>query len=315
MNTEKKKHGFPADLRLADLETFFAVQRCGGVTSAARSLGVSPSNVSKTLTRLEAQLQIVLLSRGVHGVTLTDEALRILPDLEQAMIHLGRVFNGAHEESRMLTCAGPSFLVSLFLPAIARALPQVRLCALELPPAVVRSLATENQFEISVIAGRTQLPRGWHAREVGHIRRGLFARPEVALKLAPFPVEPERLHAWPFITPVYSLNGQFVQADDDCPLGFGERRPGHKTQTLRVALDLAAEVDQLLFGPIAAARSYLEAGTLVEIPVAGWHITAPLTVACNPERLLAHDFNAVVAAVESAVRAREVPAPAALHIL
>jgi DNA-binding transcriptional LysR family regulator len=244
----------------------------------------------------------VLLSRGAHGVTPTDEALRILPELEQAMSHLERAFKGGHDESRVLNCAGPSFLVSLLLPVIAQALPRARLYALELPPAILRSMAPENQFEISLIAGRVNLPRSWHLRAVGQVRRGLFARPRLAQQLQPFPVEPARLMEWPFITPIYTLNGQFVQADDDCPLGFAERKLGHKTQTLRVALDLAAEVDQLLFAPIVAARDQVEAGRLVEVPVSGWHVTDPLTLACNPGRLLAHEFNAVAAAVELAAR-------------
>src|SRR5579864_6663708 len=118
-----ERRGLPADFRVADLETFFAVRRCGSVTGAARTLGVSPSHVSKAIARLESQLQVVLLSRGAHGVALTDEALRLLPELERAIAHLERAFKGEHDEARVLACAGPSFLVSLFLPAIARALP------------------------------------------------------------------------------------------------------------------------------------------------------------------------------------------------
>jgi len=297
----------PSNIRLGDLSTFFAVRRYGGVTSAARALGVSPPQVSKAIARLEAQLQVVLLSRGSHGVALTDEALRILPDLEQVMRHLERVLNGASNGARQLTCAGASFLVSLFLPVIAQALPRVRLCALELPPAVLPSLAPENQFEIGLIAGRKCFPRSWDAREVGQIRRGLLARPELAERLGPPPVDPLRLKPWPFITPVYSLNGQFVQADDDCPLGFAERRLGHKTQTLRVALDLAASVDQVLFGPILAARSHIETGRLVEVPVRGWHVIDTLTLACNPERLLAQEFEAIVVAVERGAQSSHTP--------
>lgn len=305
MITRVPKHGgLPADLKLGDLDTFFAVRRFGAVTSAARALGASPSHVSKTIARLEAQLQVMLLSRGAHGVTLTDEALRILPDLEQAMTCLARVFHGESQEARALNFAAPSFLVSLFLPVIARTLPHLRMQALELPPPVVRSLAPEHQFDLSLMVGEACLPRSWHTRRVGEIRRGLLARPPMAQQLRPFPVEPARLRGFPFITPVYTLNGQFVQADDDCPLGFVERKLGHKTQTLRVALDLAVEIDQLLFAPILSARQFLDSGALVEVPVRDWHVTEPLVLACYPDRLLAQEFNAVAAAVETAVRER-----------
>jgi DNA-binding transcriptional LysR family regulator len=302
INRAPKHGGLPADLRLGDLDTFFAVRRFGAVTSAARALGASPSHVSKTIAKLEAQLQVMLLSRGAHGVTLTDAALRILPDLEQAVTCLSRVFHGESQEARALNFAAPSFLVSLFLPVIARTLPGLRMQALELPPQVVCSQAPEHQFDLSLMLGEVRLPRSWHTQPVGEIRRGLLARPSLAAQLRPFPVEPVRLRGCPFITPVYTLNGQFVQADDDCPLGFVERKLGHKTQTLRVALDLAAEIDQLLFAPIVAARRYLESGALVEIPVRDWRVTERLVLACYPDRLLAQEFNAVAAAVERAAR-------------
>src|SRR5207253_4035843 len=164
-------------------------------------------------------------------------------------------------------------------------------------PTLLCCLAPENQSALSLVVGDASLPRSWHTRPVGEIRRGLLARPSLAQRLQPFPVEPTQLRRWPFITPVYTLNGQFVQADDDCPLGFVERKLGHKTQTLRVALDLAAEVDQLLFAPIVAARQYLDGGALVEIPVQGWRVTEPLILACYPDRLLSQEFNGVAAAV------------------
>jgi DNA-binding transcriptional LysR family regulator len=288
----------PPDLRLSDLERLFAIRRHGGVTSAAHALGVSPSQVSKAIARLEEQLHLMLLSRSAQGVTLTDDALRILPDLEQAMTHLGRAFNVKSDTTRVLYFAGPSFLVSLYSPVVARALPHVRLCALELPPSVLRTLAPENQFELSLSAGRACHPDNWHSLAVGEVRRGLFARPQLAAQLEPFPVEAERIAEVPFITPVYTLNGQFVNADDACPLGFTERKIGHKTQTLRVALDLAVEVDQLLFAPVMAARGYQE--RLVEIPVRGWHVADPMMLACHPERLLQHEFDAVAAAITAA---------------
>jgi hypothetical protein len=103
---------------------------------------------------------------------------------------------------------------------------------------------------------------------------------------------------------VYTLNGQFVHADDGCPFSFSDRQSGHKTQTLRVALDLAMEVDQLLFAPVIAARECVDAGRLIEIPVRGWHVAEPMILACHPERILAHQFRAVAEAIERSPLAR-----------
>jgi DNA-binding transcriptional LysR family regulator len=42
-----------ADLRVGDLMTFLAVRRSGSITAAARELKVTPSQVSKAISRLE----------------------------------------------------------------------------------------------------------------------------------------------------------------------------------------------------------------------------------------------------------------------
>jgi DNA-binding transcriptional LysR family regulator len=295
--------GLLENLRLADFVTFFAVQREGSVSGAARALGVSPSHVSKTVARLEKQLHLVLLNRGVHGVSVTDEALRIMPDLEEVVRRLQRVIEQPQsEQTRTLTVAGPSWLIMLLLPVIAESQQQLRFCALELPPATLRAHAAENFFDLSLIAGRANLPSSWHRTQVGEVRRVLLARPSLASRLQPMPARVERVLEIPFITPVYSSNGQFVQADDDCPVSYSERRLGHRVQTFHMALELAARIDQVVFGPLIAARHYVEQDRLVEIPVHGWKSNELLSVACNPERVLAHEHAAIIEATRRALR-------------
>src|SRR6478672_5911767 len=55
-----------------DLRTFVDVANAGGVSPAARRLGVSKSIVSRRLFRLEAELGIQLLARTTRGAALTE---------------------------------------------------------------------------------------------------------------------------------------------------------------------------------------------------------------------------------------------------
>jgi DNA-binding transcriptional LysR family regulator len=57
---------------LEDLRTFVDVADAGGVSSAARRLGVSKSIVSRRLFRLEAELGVQLLARTTRGAALTE---------------------------------------------------------------------------------------------------------------------------------------------------------------------------------------------------------------------------------------------------
>lgn len=55
-----------------DLQTFVEVADAGGVSAAARRLGVSKSIVSRRLFRLEAELGVQLLARTTRGAALTE---------------------------------------------------------------------------------------------------------------------------------------------------------------------------------------------------------------------------------------------------
>lgn len=57
---------------LEELRTFVEVADAGGVSSAARRLGVSKSIVSRQLARLEAELGVQLLARTTRGAALTE---------------------------------------------------------------------------------------------------------------------------------------------------------------------------------------------------------------------------------------------------
>ncbi|WP_307140288.1 LysR family transcriptional regulator [Pseudoroseomonas cervicalis] len=57
---------------IQDLRTFVEVADAGGVSTAARRLGVSKSIVSRSLGRLEAELGVQLLVRTTRGAALTE---------------------------------------------------------------------------------------------------------------------------------------------------------------------------------------------------------------------------------------------------
>ncbi len=80
-----------ANLDLEDVQTFVEVADAGGVSPAARRLGVSKSIVSRRLFRLEAELGIQLLARTTRGAALTeagvtfrDHAARVCAEIDVA---------------------------------------------------------------------------------------------------------------------------------------------------------------------------------------------------------------------------------------
>lgn len=61
-----------AEVDVEELRTFVEVADSGGVSPAARRLGVSKSIVSRRLLRLEAELGVQLLARSTRGAALTE---------------------------------------------------------------------------------------------------------------------------------------------------------------------------------------------------------------------------------------------------
>lgn len=78
-------------MEVEDLRTFVEVADAGGVSPAARRLGVSKSIVSRRLSRLEMELGVQLLARTTRGAALTeagitfrDHAARVCAEMDIA---------------------------------------------------------------------------------------------------------------------------------------------------------------------------------------------------------------------------------------
>ena len=110
-------------MNIEDLRTFVEVADAGGVTPAARRLGISKSMVSRRLVRLEAELGVQLLARTTRGAALTEagatfreHAARVVAEVETAK----EVILPAGELRGRLRVAAPlSFGPTHFAPVLA----------------------------------------------------------------------------------------------------------------------------------------------------------------------------------------------------
>jgi DNA-binding transcriptional LysR family regulator len=93
------------------VDTFVKVVETGGFTAAARSLGHSPSHISKEIVRLETRLGIRLLHRTTRSISLTDlgsvyyeRCVRLVADAQEAA---RRVIESDAEPQGMLKISAP----------------------------------------------------------------------------------------------------------------------------------------------------------------------------------------------------------------
>ncbi|MGD7003799.1 LysR family transcriptional regulator [Corynebacterium halotolerans] len=111
---------------LEGLITFLAVARLGRYTSAAKSLGINHSTVSRRVADLEKALGGQVLERGASGWELTELGNRAMPAAERAertLQELGALADGgdALRLSGVVRIAAPdAFTTFIAIPALAK---------------------------------------------------------------------------------------------------------------------------------------------------------------------------------------------------
>ncbi|TYL87292.1 LysR family transcriptional regulator [Bradyrhizobium rifense] len=110
--------------RSAEMEVFVRVVDLGGFTQAARKLRLTPSGVSKLISRLEARLGSRLINRTTRKLTLTEEgqtfyqrAVRILGEMEEAEREAA---SGATPRGRLTVNSNIPFGMLHLMPLIPR---------------------------------------------------------------------------------------------------------------------------------------------------------------------------------------------------
>lgn len=122
-------------LNLQDLQLFVHVVDAGSFTAAARLLGAPKSTLSKRVAALEAQLGVQLLRRTPRQLQPTDTGAEVLTHARGVLAHAEAAEAAARQAlaepsgTVRLTAAVPvaQQLLAPHLPALAQALPRVRL--------------------------------------------------------------------------------------------------------------------------------------------------------------------------------------------
>lgn len=118
---------------LNSLRAFEAAARLGSFQEAADELNVTPAAISHQIKGLEAFLDRPLFHRIGRGVTLTDTARDLLPDITRGFSHFGRAMGGleaGHIAGRLVISTIPSFAELWLTPRLKRFIqtyPQIEL--------------------------------------------------------------------------------------------------------------------------------------------------------------------------------------------
>ena len=182
--------------RSGELEVFLRVVQEGGFSAAARSVGLTPSAVSKLITRLEARLGTRLFMRTTRALSLTEEGeayyqsgQRILRELDEAE----QAAAAGAVRGRLRINASIPFGTQYVVPAVPAFLrrhPEVIL-DLSLSDDVIDLLAQKTDIAIRMgdLSNSALL-----AQKLGQSRRVLCASPDY-LRRKGTPTTPDALQA------------------------------------------------------------------------------------------------------------------------
>jgi len=234
-----------------EMQVFARVVDAGGFSSAARSLSLSPSAVSKQITRLEDRLGVRLLTRTTRRLNLTEEGdafyhrvKRILSDIDEAeqAVSLSKTAPRGHLRVSCSVAFGEKQIAPI-VPEFLDRYPEVAL-ELMLSDGIVDLV--EEGIDVAVRMGKLS-NSAMVARKLGNNKRRICAAPAYVERYG-VPEEPDDLHhhnclgfaghntlnEWPFKYPdgrrqTIRAEGNFVANNgesiyDLCRLGLGIAR-------------------------------------------------------------------------------------------
>ena len=264
----------------SDLRVFVRVMDRGSFSNAAKDLGLTPSAVSKLISRLEDRLGARLLERSTRRLVLTPEgetflarARRIVADIEEAEAEVARV-RGA-PRGRLRINAGTAFGLHQLAPALADFLG--RYPEIDVDLSITDRLVDliEEQADIAVRSGH--VPEGpFIQKKIADLQRVICAAPSYLQRRGTpktaadlkdhdcIVVAGAGLNRWPFKT----RSGVDVV----------EVRPRVSTDDAEAALRLAIEGAGVIRLSDAIVGGPLRAGQLVALLTDSHHVEPfPLT--------------------------------------
>lgn len=123
---------------LDDLVVFMAVCESAGFRAAAKRLGLSPSKVSETISRMEAQLGIPLLTRNTRSVMPTEAGKALASRISPLLTEMRGALND-------VTCAGQQLRGLLKLNVTGAVMVDI------LPPLIERFLILHPAARVEIV--------------------------------------------------------------------------------------------------------------------------------------------------------------------
>lgn len=152
------------DIQIKSLEYFVQIVETGSFTAASKSLYIGQPALSKTINKLELELNTVLFDRSKRDIVLTENGVVLYSESKEILRRVNNIPATLHnltEEVRGEIIIGlPQIIGAVCFPKIAdqfiREYPEVALTTIEKGGVLVESLVSNNEADIGFVILPTQ---------------------------------------------------------------------------------------------------------------------------------------------------------------
>lgn len=284
------------------------------LSAAAAKLGLSQAGASMSLSRIEGAIGQPLFHRMLQGMVATDTAdklvaagKRIFAELRHMEADISAI-NGTQQGTLIIGALplGRTYILPTAIAAALRAQPRIRVKMVEAPyDVLVRGL---RNGDIDLIFGALRpdsLCRGLITEPLFSDRIGIMAKAGHPLA-ARENIRLEELLNEQWVLPHPEAPGRRLIDDSFAELGLSPPEPSVETGDLAIVRQLLRSSDMLTAMSPRQLRVEIEAGTLVELPVALGQTTRRIGLTLRDGALLPPIADAVMDAVR--LYARDLPA-------
>lgn len=273
---------------LRHMAIFSAVADKGSFSEAAQALGIAPSRVSESVSRLEHYLDTTLLTRTTRKVTLTSEGRQLYAHtasmVGEAQEGLSAIKNAKATPSGTLRISVPSYLTAspllAAIGAFGEAYPDVHI-AISFHDENVDPI--RDGFDLCIRGGAQDYTGSVEMRKLGDMERGFFVG-RGYLESRQRPEHPKDLERWDWITYRYKMRRFKLVAS------------GRKRTEVAVAKTPKLQVDNLdalhflvksnlgvAVMPIESCRNAIADGSIIRL-FEDWRLAKVRTFAVWPEK-------------------------------
>jgi DNA-binding transcriptional LysR family regulator len=256
--------------RLTGLIAFARAGSLGNYSAAARSLGVTPSAISKSVQRLEAQLGIRLFARTTRSLTLTpegrdlhDKTLRLLRQADE----IEQTATAARSEpaGTLRITASLPIGVHILAPALPRFCSQYPKVVVDLRLGDRHADLVEDGIDVAVRVGELADSR-LISKKLGVHRIAAFASPDY-LRRRGTPLHPDDLSGHDCVTFRYQSSGQLLRWPFKVGARTMEITPAHTivTDASDAVAVVAVAGGGICISPTYVAAPYVKSGELIPV--------------------------------------------------